>query len=177
MTFEQYRKDFEKASNRSISMPLAGAIIWAIIALISTQFDERITTYLLLFATGAIFPLALFIAHFRNEDLISSKNPFSKLMGLCVLMVNLLWAVHIPLLLKAPMFVPLSLGIALGLHWIVYSWIIQHPLGIIHAILRTIAVVSVWYVFADDRIFAIAISIVMIYLVSIYQMLTRKIIA
>jgi len=121
MTFDKYRKNFEHASRRSVSMPIAGAVVWAVVALLSTLFNEEISTYVLLFATGGIFPLALLIASQRREDLLSSKNPFSKLMGLCVLMVNLLWAVHIPLLLKAPEFVPLSLGIALGLHWIVYG--------------------------------------------------------
>lgn len=42
-------------------------------------------------------------------------------------MVNLLWAVHIPLFIYVPEFVPLSLGISLGLHSIIYSWIVQHP--------------------------------------------------
>jgi len=174
MTLDDYRKDFEQSSNRSVSMPIAGAIIWATIALLSTLLNENIAIYVLLFATGAIFPVALVIAKFRNENLVSSQNPFAKLMGLCILMVNLLWVVHIPLLLNIPEFVPLSLGVALGLHWVVYSWIVQHPVGLIHAVLRSILIVTVWYLFPSDRLFAISSVIVLVYLVSIYQMLTRN---
>ncbi|WP_376712343.1 DUF7010 family protein, partial [Acinetobacter baumannii] len=54
------------------------------------------------------------IAKLRGERLLESTNPLAKLMGVCVMMVNLLWALHIPLLLQAPQFIPLSLGIALG---------------------------------------------------------------
>ena len=156
-------------------MPIAGTIVWGLIALLSTQFDETIALYFLLFATGGIFPLALVIAKIRTENLVSSSNPLAKLMGLCILMVNLLWAVHIPLLLNAPEFVPLSLGVGLGLHWVVYSWIVKHPLGLIHAILRSLLIVLAWYLFPNDRLLAISSVIVLAYLATIFQMLTREI--
>jgi len=156
-------------------MPIAGTIIWGLVGLLSTQFDENISTYILLFATGGIFPIALMVAKIRKENLVSSSNPLAKLMGLCILMVNLLWAVHIPLLLNAPEFVPLSLGVGLGLHWVVYSWIVNHPLGLIHAILRSTLIVTAWYLFPNHSIFAISCVIVFTYLISIYQMLTREI--
>lgn len=177
MTLEELRRDFETSAKRSVSMPIAGASVWFIIALLSTQLDERAGVLVLMFASGVIFPIALLIARFRGEDLMSSKNPLAKLMGLCVLMVNLLWAVHIPLFLYAPTFVPLSLGIGLGLHWVVWSWIVQHPVGIIHAVLRTILVTMVWVIFPDSRLLAIGIVIVFVYGISIWQMLRRPIIA
>ncbi len=175
MTLVEYREDFEKSANKSVSMPIAGAIVWTIVAFLSTQFEESTSTYILLFATGLIFPIALLIAKFRKENLVSTSNPLGKLMGLCVLMVNLLWGIHIPLVLNAPEFVPLSLGVGLGIHWIVYSWIIQHPIGIIHSILRTTLVILAWYIFPESRIFGVGIAIVIVYILSVYQMLNRKI--
>lgn len=174
MTLEDCREEFEKEANRSLSMPVAGMIVWAAIGLASLQFPENISVYVLLFGTGAIFPIALIMASMRKEVLLSSKNPFAKLMGMSVLMVNLLWGVHIPLVLNAPEFVPLSLGIGLGLHWIVYSWIIQHPLGVIHAVLRTVLVVAAWYIFPESRIFAVSFAIVLAYSLTLYQMYSRK---
>lgn len=176
MTLDEYRSDFEKSTNKSVSMPIAGAIIWFLVALLSRQFNDSISIYILLFASGLIFPIGLLIARFRSENLVSSSNPLAKLMGSSVLMVNLLWGVHIPLVLYAPEFVPLSLGIGLGIHWIVYSWIIQHPVGIIHSILRTILVILAWYLFPESRIFGVGIAIVIVYIISIYQMFSRKII-
>ena len=175
MTLEEYRKDFEASANRSVSLPIAGAIVWLAIALLSTQLSERTGILILLFASGTIFPIALVIARIRGEALVSSQNPLAKLMGYCVLMVNLLWAIHIPLFIYAPEFVPLSIGIGLGLHWIVYSWIVQHTVGITHSILRTILVVGVWFVFPDQRLLAIGMVIVFVYSISIFQMLTRPI--
>lgn len=175
MNLERYRADFEKATNRSISMPLAGALVWLIVGLISLKLNFKFSLYILLFSTGVIFPIALLISKYRNEALTASTNPLSKLMGLCIVMVNLLWGIHLPLIFLAPEFVPLSLGIGLGLHWVVYSWVVQHPLGIIHSVLRTILVVGAWYFFPESRIFAVSVAVVIAYLISLIQMLTRKI--
>ncbi len=175
MDLDDYRRDFEHSANRSVSLPIAGAIVWLTVGLLSTQLSERLGVLVLIVGSGVIFPIGLFIAHLRDEALISSANPLAKLMGLCVLMVNLLWALHIPLFFYAPEFVPLSLGIGLGLHWIVYSWIVRHPVGIQHAILRTLLVVAAWAVFPENRLLAVSVVIALVYVVSIRQMLTRPI--
>ncbi len=153
-------------------MPLAGAVVWFLVAMVSTQVGERAGILILLFCSGAIFPIALLIARLRGETLVATNNPLAKLMGYCILMVNLLWAVHIPLFIYAPTFVPLSLGIGLGLHWVVYSWIVHHPVGLIHAILRTILVLAVWFFFPEQRLLAVGIVVVLVYCISIWQILS-----
>lgn len=175
MTLEELRADFEESSKRSLSMPIAGAIYWFVIAVLSTLVSERMGLLVLLFGSGLIFPIALAISKITKEKVFSSQNPLGKLMGFSVLMVNLLWAVHIPLFLYAPEFLTLSIGIGLGLHWIVYSWIIQHPLGLIHAVLRTGLILLAWFLFPESRLLAIGLAIVFVYSLSIFQMATRQI--
>ncbi len=175
MNIEKLRVDFEASANRSVSMPIAGAIVWLGVALISTQTSDKLGVLILLFATGSIFPIALVIARLRKESLTSSENPLAKLMGWCILMVNLLWAVHVPLFIYAPEFVPLSVGVSLGLHWVVYSWIVQHPVGIIHAVLRTILILIAWLAFPEQQLLAIGLCITFVYGISIVQMLKRPI--
>lgn len=175
-SIEQMRADFERRSQRSISMPLAGMLVWLFIAVFGFFLESKLAIYVLLFSSGAIFPLALLIAKFRQEDLMSRTNPLSALMGYCVLMVNLLWAVHIPLLFNEPKLLPLSLAIALGLHWVVYSWIVQHPLGIIHAVLRTLMALSAFFLFPENSLSAIALAVVFAYMISLWMMLRREIV-
>lgn len=136
-TFSELRSNYERETNRSLSMPLAGALVWLVIAARGYVLPENQATVVMLFGTGLIFPISLLIGKLRHENLTDRSNPLSRLMGMSVLMVNLLWAVHLSLLFGARQFFPLSLGIALGIHWIVYSWIIQHPVGLIHALLRS----------------------------------------
>ncbi len=172
-TLDDLRADFDLRSKRSLSMPLAGLAVWSCVAVIGQLLPMKAALLALAFGTGAIFPLALAIARLRGEQLLDNTNPLAKLMGACVLMVNLLWAVHLPLLVYAPQFFPLSLGIGLGLHWVVYSWIIQHPLGYQHAILRTLGLVAVWFAFPEQRVTASAAVVVAAYLVTIFQMRSR----
>lgn len=174
-SLNELRVDFENSSNRAMSMPMAGTLIWTLVGMLSLFVDNTTAIFILLFGTGGIFPIAMGIAKLRNENLISAINPLAKLMGLCVLMVNLLWALHIPILLTTPNLVPVSVGIALGLHWIVYSWIIQHPLGLVHSILRTAGIVIVWFLFPNHSVLAVSSVVVLAYLVTLYQMQTRDI--
>lgn len=175
-TLEEYRQEFERSTNRSMSLPIAGMIVWLGISVASILLPERSALLILLFGSGTIFPIGLMIAKLRREDLMSNQNPLAKLMGLCVLMVNLLWLVHIPLVMYAPQFVPLSVGIGLGLHWIVYGWIIRHPLGLIHAVGRSVLIVLVWFLFPEQRILMVSAVVVLMYLFTLYQMQTRQVV-
>lgn len=172
-TLSDLRADFDKHLKGPLSMPLAGIIVWLAIAILGTVLSLRGGVLALIIATGAIFPIAMAIAKLRGEELLYNANPLARLMGVCILMVNLLWALHIPLFINAPQFVPLSLGIGLGLHWMVYSWIIGHPLGYQHAIVRTIGLTIVWFAFPSHVVTASALVVVAAYVVTLLQMRTR----
>lgn len=167
------RVDFEARVNRSLSLPLAGSVVWIAVGVLGLFLPERAAALALVFATGAIFPLAMAIAKLRGEQILGNPNPLAKLMGVCVFMVNLLWALHVPLLLQAPQFVPLSLGLGLGLHWAVYAWITGHPAGHVHVALRTVGLSAAWWLAPDHRVTACAAAVVLAYAVAIAMMATR----
>ena len=169
------RADFESRVNRSLSLPLAGTLVWAAVAALGLMLPEMKAIVSLVFATGAIFPIAMLIARIRGEQILGNANPLAKLMGVCVFMVNLLWALHVPLLLQAPQFVPLSLGLGLGLHWAVYSWIVGHRVGYAHVIVRTLALSAAWWLMPDHHVTACAVAVVLAYAVAIAMMATRPI--
>ena len=173
-TLDALRTDFDTRAKWSLSMPIAGLIVWSAIAVLGAFLPLKAGVFAMVFATGAIFPIAMLIARFRGEQLMDNTNPLARLMATCVVMVNLLWAVHIPLVVYAPTFVPLSLGIGLGLHWMVYSWIIVHPLGYQHAVVRTVGLLAVWFAFPAHLVSACAIVIVATYLMSLFQMRARS---
>lgn len=172
-TLEALRADFQMRSKGSLSFPIAGAIVWTVVAVLGAILQPGVAVLALVFATGAIFPVALVVAKARGEQVMDRVNPLARLMGVCVLMVNLLWALHVPLLLTAPQFVPLSLGVGLGLHWMVYSWIIGHPLGYRHAIARSLGLVVVWFAFPEHRVTACALVVVAAYLMTLVELRSR----
>jgi hypothetical protein len=174
-SLDAIRADFELRTNRSMSLPMAGLLVWSVIAVAGRTLPPKQAVFALVCGTGAIFPSALVIARLRAEQLISNQNLLAGLMGACVLMVNLLWALHIPLLIAAPAFVPLSVGVGLGLHWIVYSWIVRHPVGYIHAVLRTLGLLCAWLLVPANSVTACALVICAVYGLSLYLMASREI--
>lgn len=167
------RADFNAQAGRSLSLPLAGALVWGAAGIVAVFLDGRTAAIVLAVSTGVLFPLALAVARLLGERILSNSNPFGRLMALCTLMVNLLWAVHVTVLIRDPEYLSLTLGIALGLHWIVFSWIVDHPVGIIHAISRTALVTALWWLFPDHRVSAVAAGVVIAYLYSVYALATR----
>ncbi len=168
------RLEYDRYAGRSVALPLAGALVWTLIAIAGLVLETRIATFVLLFTTGLAFPLALAIARPLGERLIDNPSPLAGLMGRSVLMVNLLWAVHLTLAAQDWAYLPLTLGIGLGLHWIVFGWVIGHPVGLIHAVGRTLLVTAAWWVFPDARVTAVAAAVVLSYAYAIVVLLGRR---
>ena len=167
------RADYDVQAGRSLALPIAGALVWAVVGVAGLVLAERTATFVLLFGTGAIFPIALGLSRLLGERILDNTNPLAKLMALSVLMVNLLWALHLTLVVDAPGFVPLTIGIGLGLHWVVFSWVIGHRVGIVHAILRTLLVTAAWWFLPDWRVSAVAAAVIVAYAYSIATLSRR----
>lgn len=167
------RLEYDRHAGRSIALPIAGAIVWSAAAVAGLVLEPRQALIALLFLTGLAFPLAMVLARPLGERLIDHPSPLAGLMGRSVLMVNLLWAAHLTLFAIAPEVVSLSLGIALGLHWVVFGWVIGHGLGLAHALARTVFVAAAWWLFPDARVAAVALAVVAVYAATIVVLARR----
>jgi hypothetical protein len=167
------RADYDRQAGRSLAMPIAGALVWTAVGAAGLVMPDRQATIVLLFATGAIFPVATLLARRLGERLLGNTNPLARLMVLSTLMVNLLWVVHLSALAVAPELVPLTVGIGLGLHWIVFSWLVGQPVGIAHALLRSALVGAVWWLVPDARVAAVSAAVVVAYVASIATLSRR----
>ena len=169
-TLEDQRRSFIRGGGRFLAFPIAGAIVWLAVGLASLVVSAPIALYILLFATGTIFPMALLIARITKQQVFPPQNPFGSLMGLAVLMVNLLWVLHVILVLRAPSLAPLSIALALGIHWIVFGWIIQSAIGLVHATARCILCTSSFLLFPQHSVCAVALPVVLCYAFTIIQL-------
>ena len=168
------RLDYDRHAGRSIALPIAGAIVWTAAGIAGLLLDPRSALLALLFATGLAFPLALAIARPLGERLLDNPSPLAGLMGRSVLMVNLLWAVHLSLIPTAPELLPLSLGVSLGLHWVVFGWVTGHWVGLAHAVARTLLVTAAWWALPDAPVTAVAGAVVLVYAASIAVLARRE---
>lgn len=171
MTPEELRGDFVRRRKGCISLPITGLIVWSMAAVVSFFIPLKNANFALIICYLCLIPIAILIAKFRGEEMGGgAENPLFRLASMCRVMVFLLWAVLMPLLFQAPMFFPLVMGVGLGMHWIIFSWTVNHPLGVIHALLRTVLVLLAWFLFPENRVGAVSIAVALVYLVSIYQL-------
>lgn len=169
-TLEDQRRSFIRGGGCFLAFPLAGAIVWLGVGVASFVVPATSALFILLFATGAIFPLALVIARFTKQQVFLPQNRFASLMGLAVLMVNLLWAVHVILVLRAPAVAPLSIALALGIHWIVFGWVIQSSIGLVHAIARCVLCTASFLLFPELPVAAVSLAVVLCYALTLFQL-------
>ena len=159
-----------------LAMPIAGAVIWALIGLVGAFSLLYVAVWAVFIGTGMIFYLGLLFARMTGEDLLGRQKDspfFDRLFMHTVVMAVMVYAIAIPFFLIEPTSLPMTVGILTGLMWIPLSPMIQHWVGLFHGVSRTLLVVLAWYLFPDHRFVSIPFIIVAIYLVSIAALKTR----
>jgi hypothetical protein len=151
-------------------MPLAGTIAWVIVGVAGATLPPFPATMVLFIATGSIAYLGMFISRFTGEHFLDRSRPrntFDNLFFLTVGMALLVFAIAIPFFRADYTSLPLTVGILTGLMWLPTSWLMEHWVGIFHAVTRTLSVVGAWYLWPKSRFVAIPIVIVVIYAATI----------
>ncbi|MEX0613545.1 MAG: hypothetical protein WD738_16365 [Pirellulales bacterium] len=173
-TLEELRSEFDRVGGRTLSFPIAGTIAWTATGVFGAFLPVDNASIALFLCVGMIFPLSLVLSRMLREDVYSTKNELDALFMRGLIMVILVWAIAIPFWLVEASSLPLSVGVLAGLHWIVYGWIVRHWVGMFHSVTRTILVLACWFVFPHHRFVAIPAVIVVVYLITIWVLATRR---
>jgi hypothetical protein len=174
-TLEQQRIEF--INQKFLATPLAGLIVWTIIGVIGIFFSDFIAVWSIFIGTGSIVYLGLFLSKYTGENFLDKnkpKNEFDTLFLFTAAQAILVYAIAIPFFLVDFSSLPMSVGILTGLMWLPFSWIIKHWVGIFHTLVRTISIVSLWYLLPDYRFIVIPFSIVIIYIITLIILKNRK---
>lgn len=160
----------EYAHRRGLAMPLAGSIMWTLVGIAGAFLPPVLAVWSLFIGTGSIAGLGIMLSRFTGEnfrDKHKPKNVFDSLFFHCVAMALLVYAIAIPFFRIDFTSLPLTVGILAGLMWVPLSWIIQHWVGIFHAVARTVLVTVAWYLAPHHRFTVIPAVIVGVYGVTI----------
>ncbi len=134
------RADFLATSTES--MPIAGMIFWGVIAVAALYVKPPVLAYMVLFGSGMIFPLGVLIdlGTTRKMKRASTQNPVVQLFMQSLGLVVLVW----PLVIVAarlahdPILIVLGGAILMGIIWIPYGWAADDPIGLQHAVGRSV---------------------------------------
>jgi hypothetical protein len=170
MTFREMRADFIARRKGSLSLPIAGAILYALAALMSLRIAPELHNLVLTLCFWAILPVGAAIQRLRGEQAPNPDNPLFKLSVVGRILALSTWSIHVPVWIHAPDLFPLTIGIAFALHWANFSWMMGHPAGFIHLAMRTTFVLLAWFLVPQDRMGAVAAGVALAYAISVLQM-------
>jgi hypothetical protein len=171
MTLADLQSDFLRGRKGALSLPMTGVVNYGIAAAASLLVAPAHANLALTLCFWAIPPVAAIIGRLRGEDFRGRPdNPLFQLSKLARVMVLSTWAIHVPVWIHAPELFPLTVGIAFGLHWVVFGWSIGRPLGLVHLALRATLVPAAWHAAPDNRMGAVAAAVAFCYLISLWQL-------
>lgn len=154
------------------SMPLSGLALWSVATVAGLFLSPPAFAYAVLWGTGLIVPLATLIAKVRGHDFFAGRdNPLTQLFLQCILFVAALYPIAFIGAAGRPLLLVLYPAIAAGLIWIPWGWTADDPVGLRHAIGRTIACYAAYaLVPAPWTGSAICAAVVVAYLYSLAAM-------
>jgi hypothetical protein len=167
------RAEFLASSTQS--MPIAGMIFWAIVAVAALRLGPNQLSLLILFGSGAIFPMGVLIDKLthRRFSVASSANPVTKMFLQSLVLVALTWPLVIIAARQAhdAHLIVLGGAVLMGIVWIPYGWAADDPVGLQHAIGRSVlSYVAFVYVPTPYKATAIACVVLLAYLYSLLRM-------
>ncbi|MBW2936770.1 hypothetical protein KXJ69_01550 [Aureisphaera sp. CAU 1614] len=171
---EEQRIEFAK--RKFLAMPFSGLIAWLLVSISGMFLPNSITIWVLLIASSSIVYVALFISKFTGEnylDKIEPKKMFNGLFLYAMIKASLIYAIVIPFFIIEYTSLPLTIGLLTGIHWIQFSKVIKHWVGIFHVVIRTVSILIFWVVFPEQRFLIIPICILIIYIITLI-ILTKK---
>ena len=167
-------RDLQSAirSGDTRSMPLSGLILWSAAAVAGLFLSPRAFATAVLYGTGLIVPLAILIARVRGHDFFAGRdNPLTQLFLQSILFVAALYPIAIAGAAAKPLILVLYPAIAAGLVWIPWGWTADDPVGLRHAVGRTVACYAAYaLVPAPWTGSAICAAVVVAYLYSLAAM-------
>ena len=170
-TLQEMRLDFITRRKGSIALPITGMIVYSAAAVLSLLLDPRWHNLALTLCFWSIMPVGALMMKLRGEEVGTPEdNPLFGLSTKARWMALATWAIHIPIWIYAPELFPISVGIGFALHWVVFSWTVDHPVGFIHLAMRILFVLSAWHFVPGNRMGAVAAGIALAYTISVIQL-------
>ncbi len=154
-------------------MPIAGMLFWAAAALASRVLAPQQLAYFVGFGSGLVFPLGLLIDRLRGRPLLPGKstNPVVALFLQCLTLVGMLWPLVILGGIGHPDLIVLGGAILMGLVWVPYGWAADDPVGMRHAIARSLLCYAAFFFFpASYRTTVICFAVLLCYAYSFAAM-------
>jgi len=161
------KRNFLIKANGGIGLPAAGCIYWLAAGIAGYYLEPRTWYSVACFATGLIFPLGLVLAKPLKSDVLA-KSHISSVLFPALISMLMFWPLAIAGGTLDVSFVPLAIGVGMGLHWPVIGWMYGGKSFMAHAFFRTIGCTVIWFVLPDHRFTILPLYVAFVYFITIF---------
>lgn len=169
MSLDQQLAEFRQ--RRFLAMPLAGLLVWSLLIFTGAFLSPKAQVLAIFIGTGSIVYIAMLLAKLTGEHLAfksnAKRNFFDTVFLSAVAMCFLCYALAIPFFLENYRSLPFAVAILTGLMWLPLSVLIQHWVGVFHAVVRTVLCTLAWIMYPEHSFVLQAAIVVVLYVVSI----------
>jgi hypothetical protein len=149
-------------------IPLAGAVYWLGLAVLGWYVDGKQWVFWAFVTSGAIFPLALLFAALARNNFMKDKSVVGSVLFPAFASMFLFWPIAIAAFWDAVDIAPLALAIGMSIHWPVIGWSYgQTAIYTGHALVRAIAVFTIWIALPDQRYTTLPLAVALVYLLTV----------
>ncbi|AYB33234.1 DUF7010 family protein [Chryseolinea soli] len=163
---QEKRNAFLKA-NGGLALPAAGFLYWLALGIAGLYLSPRMWFPVAAFTSGLIFPLGLLLAKPLKSD-IMNKSALTDLLLPAFISMLMFWPLAFAGAQTNLSFVPLAIGVGMGIHWPVIGWVYGRWLYLGHAVVRTVGATALWYAFPDARFVMVPLFVSGVYLITVF---------
>ena len=160
------RRRYSAAAGGGVSLPVAGAIYWAFLAVAATWMEPTQWAYTAAMFSGAIFPIGILLQGVFKSPFMKAKSPLSGVTTAAIVAINLLWPIHMIVIWTAPQAAPLTLAIGMSLHWPIIGWSYASKVCMAHAIVRVAVVTAIFFLAPQYSLVGIPLMVSGLYLLA-----------
>ncbi|WP_155590968.1 DUF7010 family protein [Lysinibacillus cavernae] len=102
---------------------LSGAFVFLLFTLMPFVFPLEAVRLIWIFGLGVIFPIGIFISKILGVNLFTTDNPLGTLGGIVAAPQAFYIPVFIIVYMKIPEYLPFTIGLLAGSHFLPYIWI------------------------------------------------------
>ncbi len=167
------RENFLETSTQS--MPIAGMVYWGIVAVAALRFTPGLLCWIVGLGSGMIFPFGMLIDLIRGRKVnrTNNDNPVTRMFLQMLVLVGLVWPVVLigAFLANSATLLVLGAAILMGIVWIPYGWAANDPVGLQHAVGRSVLSYGCFlFVPSPYKATAIAVAVLLCYTYSLVRM-------
>lgn len=164
-SLDQQLHDFRQ--RRFLATPLAGTLVWLVLIFTGLFCNAKAQVLAVFIGTGSIVYLALLLSRFTGEHIRfqtkQHRNFFDTLFLSAVGMSFLVYAIALPYFMQNFRALPFAVAVLTGLMWLPMSVLIQHWIGLLHAVIRTVLCTAAWILYPEHSFVLQPVIVVAIY--------------